>query len=407
VANGVIVKRLKNGKWSALLIRNVAKTSKMVEIVFAAFLTIVGCTTALFLVAGGEEQPLPDFQPPALAVKTLRVKTTVYQVQVPAWGLIDPQETIDVRTEISGKVTQVSACAYAGATVKRGQHLFSIDARTYRNTLAEAMALHEQAKQALVIEKGRQVIAKTEWQLLERTAWGNQDNALALRKPQLKERQAAVQMAAARQAQAALDVEKTRITAPCSGVILREQLAEGQVVETGHVALQLACTDRYHLLACFTPAYSLDAGANGAAVSIAVGPKRYAGVVKAVLPQIHAETRQKQALVAFEGEGVGIGAYASLSLPGSVFRDVIVLPREALRPGDTVWVFAENGGLGVRQVTVIAQDPLNVVIADGLAEGDPVILSHIANPLQGMPLRRSTPATQDPPISAVTEERER
>ena len=381
--------RLKKGKWSAF------------------FIALVGCATALFLAVHGEEESLPDFRPPALAVKTLRAEKSAYRVRVPAWGLVEPRETMDIRTEISGKVTHVSTCTYAGATVKRGEHLFSIDARTYRNTLAEAMALHEQAKQALVIEKGRQVIAKTEWQLLEQTAWGNLDNALALRKPQLKEREAAVQMAAARQAQAALDVERTRITAPCSGVILSEQLAEGQVVETGHVALQLACTDRYHLLVSFTPTYSLDPNANGKAVSIAVGPKRYAGVVKSILPQIHPATRQKQALVAFEGQCVGIGAYASLSLPGAAFRDVIVLPREAIHPGETVWVFDENGRLDVRPVTVIAQDPLNVVIGDGLGEGDSVILSHIANPLQGMPLRLVAPDIESRQISVLTGEQER
>lgn len=379
------MKRLKKGMWSVLLI------------------TLVGCATALFLAAGEKEEPLDDFQPPALAVKTLRAETTAYRIQVPAWGLVRPRETIDVRTEVTGKVTHVSPLAYAGATVKHGELLFSIDERTYRNTLTEAIALHEQAKQALAIEKGRQVIAKKEWQLMKQTPWADQDNSLALRKPQLKECETAVQMAAAKQAQAALDIERTNITAPCSGVILTEQIAEGQVVDTGHVALQLACTDRYHLLAWFTPTYSLDTNATGKTVSIAVGPKRYTGVVKAVLSQIHSETRQKQALVEFEGEFVGIGTYASLSLPGPAFRNAIVLPREALRPGDTVWIFAENGSLDIRPVSVIAQDPLNVVIGNDLRDGDTVILSHIANPLQGMPLRPSKQTWKIPKFSIVTE----
>jgi hypothetical protein len=117
--------------------------------------------------------------------------------------------------------------------------------------------------------------------------------------------------------------------------------------------------------------------------------------VKAVLPQIHPETRQKQALVAFEGECVRIGAYASLRLPGPAFSDVIVLPREAMRPGGTVWVLAEDRHLEIRRVRMLAGDPLNVVIGDGLREGEPVILSHIANPLQGMPLRLATSEGKD------------
>ena len=128
------------------------------------------------------------------------------------------------------------------------------------------------------------------------------------------------------------------------------------------------------------------------------------GVVKAVLPQIDPETRRKQALVEFKGKHITLGAYASLILPGPLYRNVAVLPRDALRPGNTVWILSDNGTLQMRTVTVSARDLMNIVIVDGLAEGERVILSHIANPLQGMPLRMRSHDAKSPRRIADEEE---
>ena len=361
----------------------------------AFLIALAGCTVALLLASGEEEEVLSIISTPALSVEILEIQKTDCWLQVPAWGFVEPRETIYIRTEIAGKVTHVSDRVFAGAPVKRGTHLFSLDERSYRNTLAKAIATLEQARQALAIEKGRQIIAKSEWKLLEKSQWqGYQNKALALREPQLKEREAALQIAVARQSQAALDVERTRVTAPCDGVILAEDLAKGQVLDTGYTVLQLACTDCYRLKAMFAPEYSLDCAVD--AVTVDIGPDRYVGVVKAVLPQIDPETRLKQALVEFKGKHVSLGAYASLILPGPRFKNVIVLPRDALRPGNTVWILSESSTLEIRTVVVMAQDLRNVVIGEGLTAGDLVILSHIASPLQGIPLRMRTPETEDP-----------
>ena len=91
--------------------------------------------------------------------------------------------------------------------------------------------------------------------------------------------------------------------------------------------------------------------------------------VKAVLPQIDPETRRKQALVEFKGKHITLGAYASLILPGPLYRNVAVLPRDALRPGNTVWILSDNGTLQMRTVTVSARDLMNIVIVDGLGRG--------------------------------------
>jgi RND family efflux transporter MFP subunit len=277
---------------------------------------------------------------------------------------------------------------FAGAAVKQGDLLFSVDGREYLNTLEEAKALTDQAWQALEIEKGRQAVARSEWEVLaDSSLEGGQVSSLALRKPQLKEKEAAVQMATARQAQAALDVERTRVTAPCDGVILEERLAKGLVLEAGYDAMQIACTDCYHITAFFSQEYVLDPGRPAAKIDL--GPDRYEGSVKSFLPRIDPETRQKQALVTFGGASIGLGAYASLTLAGPSFSDVAVIPKEALRADGTVWIMGEGGTLEIRKVAVLAKDPENAVIGQGLTGDEHIILSHIASPLEGMKLERT------------------
>lgn len=353
----------------------------------AGFLILlIGCCVAAWLASGGEEKIEFKQQTQALVVETFAVRKTNHRLRIPAWGIVEAKETIDIRPEVGGKVNKVASDVFIGGTVKRGKMLFSIDARPYENALAEAKAAHEQEVQALTIEKGRQTIAQSEWKLLEGMDWkGARNKTLALRQPQLRSHQAALQMALARQDQATLDLERTHITAPCEGMILEKKVARGQFLDAGDVAMRLACTECYHVLASFSAAYELDPDVSD--VRIEIGADHHKGVIKSVLARIDPQTRQKQVLVAFSGKDVVLGAYAALTLPGPMFSDCAVLPGAALRPGNTVWVLGEKNTLDIRPVEVLGNDPDHVVIGAGLAEGERVILSHIASPLKGMPLR--------------------
>lgn len=348
-------------------------------------IVLVGCLLTALMVALGEEDEMIITPVTPMSVETLAAKKTDYRIQVPAWGFIEPREIIDIRSEISGKITDVPESIFTGAAVNQGDRLFQIDDRSYRNVLKEAIAAKNLAEQAFEIEKGRQTIAQKEWALLEKSEWqGHKNKSLALRIPQLKERKAAVQIAAAKEAQAALNVERTRVSAPCNGVILSENLAEGKILDTGDIGMKIGCTECYHITALFSSEYSIDPDSQEVAVN--VSSKRHEGRIKAVSPQINPETRQKQVLVEFQGKGLPLGAYVKLSLPGPSFRNAAVLPKETLRPGDTVWILSESNTLEIRKVAVLAQDMQNVVIGEGIAEDDRVILTHIASPLSGMKL---------------------
>lgn len=345
-----------------------------------------------FVLAAREQDTLPPAmikQPPAVAVTAVRISDV--RLEIPAWGFVAPKEHIDIRPQVSGQIVRLADRLTAGADVKEGDLLFALDARDYQNRLDEAEAGVEQAVQALEIEKGRQKIARAEYRLLlksldqDNLEYETPDGALALRIPQLKERDAVLKSAVAKRNQARLDLERTLLRAPCSGRIMEENIAVGHFMEAGSSGMSVACTDIYHILALFSSEYAVDKTQEQ--VRVDIDGTEYPGRLKSILPQIDEATRQKQALVEVTGEGISVGAYAAVTLPGQSFQQVVSLPAQTLRAGNTVWVITADNRLQIRKIMVAAKNRETILVRKGVSERDRVILSHISSPINGMRLR--------------------
>lgn len=359
------------------------------EAMYAALIVMIGSGLTFLLMSGKDKNRFPEQHGHIITVETLSVQKKDYRLSIPAWGFVEPSEIIDIRSELSGKIDFVSNDLFRGARVMKGQLLFSLDKREYLNILAEAEAAAEESRQALKKEMGWQKIVKKEVELLDDPDLIAGKNPLMLRQPQLKELEARLRASTARQDQARLDLERTQITSHCTGVILEESVAPGRYLDTGDISLKLACTGFYNIIAFYPSEYSLDTG--GSNPRIRINGRQYEGRVKAVIPQIDSATRQKQALIEFKGDDITIGDYAGLTLSGNCLTDVAVLEKEVLRTSNAVWVLSPAKTLEIRNVTIIGEDSRHVCIAEGLENGDLVIVSHIASPLQGMKLNKKEP----------------
>src|SRR5215470_12041569 len=79
---------------------------------------------------GGEGGPVP--------VVTAAVQQRDVPVEVAAIGNVEAYETVSVRSQVTGVVTEV--LFHEGDFVKKGDHLFTIDPRPYEALLAQAEA---------------------------------------------------------------------------------------------------------------------------------------------------------------------------------------------------------------------------------------------------------------------------
>jgi RND family efflux transporter MFP subunit len=354
-----------------------------------ALIIAVGLIITIILISGEKKDITAIGSFESQLVETVRIEKTDYQLRIKAWGFVEASETIDIVAEASGKIATVPADIFPGARIRRGALLFGVDERDYLNKLEEARAQHDDARQALAIEEGMQIVAKTEWEMLAEQYGSNYGNdALALREPQLKKQRAAVRLAAAREAQAVLDLERTRVHSPCDCVILSEHIAVGQWLERNEVALTIARTDSFYIRASYPPDQLI--AKERSSVTISIGDKNYRGIIKSVLPNINKSTRQRQVIISFKADDIVLGAYAELELPGTEFIGAIVIPKKALRPESNIWLLNDSR-LSILHVVVRAADSYNAILADNGLEGSQLIVSHIANPLQAMALRSKEP----------------
>jgi len=81
------------------------------------------------------------------------------------------------------------------------------------------------------------------------------------------------------------------------------------------------------------------------------------------------------------------GDYVHAEIQGERLTDVFVIPRTALRDQAPVWLLNPDMTLDIRKVIPVWRDKETVVIQNALHSGDRIIVSEIAGPVAGMPLR--------------------
>ncbi|MBC7818383.1 MAG: efflux RND transporter periplasmic adaptor subunit [Planctomycetaceae bacterium] len=142
-------------------------------------------------------------------------------------GRLEAVESVEIRARVSGYLTKIAfdPSIELGAEVEVGDSLFEIDERPYLNTLATADA---QLAQATARQKTTAAeLARTE-ELVAKKAATARD--LERDVGQNAEAVASIQVASASIAQAKLDLEFAKITAPISGRISRSVPSVGDLI---------------------------------------------------------------------------------------------------------------------------------------------------------------------------------
>ncbi len=185
-----------------------------------------------------EEEVVP------VAVSELQHSTEV--VKVNAQGTVTPARQIEMRSEVSGRIVEMSSKLIPGGYFPRGAMMARIDSRDYEARVAASKDMVAQATLRLEQEKARQSVARQEWELLESTIPADQANRdLALRIPQIRSAEAALAAAESGLAKAELDLERCTLTAPFNAQVIRENVDLGQVVNPQAEVATLAGTDQY------------------------------------------------------------------------------------------------------------------------------------------------------------------
>lgn len=375
----------------------------------------VGVIGLLALVALRTEAPRID--PPRQSPLVMTIKPTAQEghLAVRGNGTVRPIHEIDLIAEVAGKVVSVSDALVSGGFFQQGDTLLQIDPADYENAVSVAEAEVTQRHFELLMAQQEVEVAREEWARLERRTGVNRSpdstalGSLVFKEPQRKAAVALLKSAEARLDDAQTRLARTRITAPFTGRV-RAKIADiGQYVGPGQavasiysadaveIVVPLSSRDAALLADLWTPESRRGRGPRlPATVTVDFGGQRYEweGSVERIEGALNEATRTVNVVVRvahpYQTKAgwppLMVGTFTTVILQGMALDRYYVLPRDALREGDTVWV-VEDEILYVRPVEVIQEVDEEIYVTSGITENDAVVTSTLSVMTDGMSVR--------------------
>jgi len=375
-------------------------------------LIIVG-GTALLVVALLLSRRTPEERAPAEfapLVRTTIVRANPHRFKVRAQGVVEPRTESELIPQISGEVVWISPALAAGGFFEEDELLARIDDADYRVDREAARAVVARAESEFAraekeLERQRQLADRS---VASQSRIDDAENAFKVAEASLRE-------ARARSERAERDLARTRIDAPFRGRVRSEQVDVGQFVTRGdpiatlygveYAEVRLPLPDRelaYLDVPLLPEIARRDQGSDpiGAPVELRA---EFAGVEhrwqghlvrtegeldpRSRMVQLVARVADPFGLVEPRSAPLAVGLFVEAEIEGELVERAFVLPREALRPGNEVYVVDSEGRLHFRDVEILRIERDAVVIAKGLAEGEQVSISPLQAALDGMRVR--------------------
>jgi RND family efflux transporter MFP subunit len=330
---------------------------------------------------------------------------------IEAWGEVVAARTLVVSPEVGGTIIRLSDSLTPGGLVLKGEELIRLDDRAQRLAVAQADAEIRQIEARLSIENGQQDRARRDLQRLPGKLTDSQRD-LVLRVPQMAELQAELAAAQAVRDQALVSLSHTVIRAPFDALVIEEQIAEGTMLTAGSAPATLIAADRFHVVVA-VPVSALDwiNPKSGQVVRLAqpgVWPEGSyrEGRVERLAAGLSETGRMAELVVAVddplarkpENEGkprLLLGSFLRAIGEGRAVENAVALDRAYLHDKDTVWIMTPENRVEIRPVTVAWRGAEQVLISDGLAAGDRVIVTPLAVIADGMEVRLGESAPKD------------
>lgn len=362
-----------------------------------------GATAALVMSRKAPERTAKPVLGPLVEVAPVRLENV--RVEVTGQGEVSPKVRVDLASQVGGRVVAVDPALVVGGRFRAGRTLLRIEPRDYELAVERARAAVAGAQTTLDLQLAEADAARAEWEDVHGAA---EPPDLLVRGPQIREARARLDAARADLAAAELALERTRLSLPFDGVVIDEAVDIGQMVVAGQrvatifgteaVEIRLPLDDRE--LAWF----DLD-GENPvtARVEADFAGRRHAwtGRVDRLEGQVDPRSRQVRLVVEvdhpFDGEAPLLpGTFVDIAIAGRFLEGVAVVPRHALRKGDTVWI-AAGDKLEIRPVEVLRREREQVLVRGdgegGLAAGELLVVSALDAATDGMKIRTPESAT--------------
>ncbi|ODR97878.1 hypothetical protein AUC68_10050 [Methyloceanibacter methanicus] len=278
--------------------------------------------------------------------------------QVTAVGTLLSDEAVTISSEIPGRLEAIHF--EEGQPVKEGAPLFSLDDSVYKAQLADA-----EAKLKLAEQTYQRTTKLFSSKYATAQSADEASSNLAVTK-------AAVELAR-------VQLEKTRIVAPFSGIIGLRHVSVGEYITAGQALVNLEAIDPvkadFRVPERFLPAIKV--GQNIRLRVDAFPKETFNGQVSAIDPRIDVSGRSLlvRAKVPNAEERLRPGLFARVTVLLQIKEDALTIPEQAIVPqGDDQFVYkVQDGRAALTKVSVGMRRSGQVEILEGLKVGDEVV----------------------------------
>ncbi|MCI4662509.1 MAG: efflux RND transporter periplasmic adaptor subunit [Neomegalonema sp.] len=331
---------------------------------------------------GGSGQEAP---PQAVTVETLVAQDITLTATLP--GRVVASATAEVRPQVDGII--VERLFTEGSPVSNGDPLFQIDDATYRAKVAAAQAQVTLAEAQLRVAESE---ARRIEELVSRRVSSQQtlDEAIAARDTAA----ASLDVAKADLASTQIELERTIIRAPLSGIIGRSLATRGALVTNGQASalavirsldpVLVDVTQSAAELLAFKRAQLNDQepATTEVRLTLADGSSfEQVGTLTAAEPYVNEQTGVVTLRLSFANPDRLLlpGMYVQVEMPQGVARGAVFAPQEGVardrRGRPTALVVGANDVVEERVLTIKQARGDNWIVTDGLSDGDRIIVA--------------------------------
>ncbi|AAZ24168.1 efflux RND transporter periplasmic adaptor subunit [Colwellia psychrerythraea] len=339
---------------------------------------------------------------PIVAVQNISVAPMTLEVN--SYGMVKPKYETELVAQVNGEIVELNDVFVRGGFVKEGQLLARIDPSDYQAALIDAQAKMATARAALETELAQGKVAEREWKLITNTS----PTELSLRKPQLAQELARVKAAQASVLRAERNLERTEIRAPYNAMIDSRNIGLGSFVgvgsKIGHVLgtataeIRLPVADNQ--LAFLVKTESTEQGVNAPVNLIGTYAgqdtqwqaiiARSEGVIdsKSRMSYLVAEINDPYLLNSSSDSSdvpLRFGSYVNAKIMGYDISQASLVPRYLVVNGKVALLDNESK-LHYAVIDIVRQQGSDVIVTNGLQDGDQLIVSALDYPVDGMKL---------------------
>ena len=344
-------------------------------------------------------------------VEVVTVKSADIPVRLPSQGIVTAERTTTLASEVAGRVAHVAERFKVGERFAKDDVLVELDAADYGSAVTQAEAAAAEARVALATEQARVEQAVRDWNKLSPN---EKPSDLVLRKPQRASAEARVRAADDAVFKAKRDLERTKIRAPFDGRLKATFTEIGSFLTVGGRVAEMESTGRYEVRLplsleeyAFVPAMKEGAVPEVSLETEVAGQKHeWNGKVVRIEGEVDRSSRSVYLVAELEEGKEGAqsllqpGLFLHAQVQGGVLRKAWRVPRRAFLDDHQVLVVKPDNHLTFRSVKVARADGNDMLVVDGLQDGERVCLTMLAAPLEGMEVRVA-PSQAEPSVGTA------